>query len=83
VPTLHVQDWGAAARLLGLTLNRLLGSVIFPIEGQENQMMKTWASCTFFYLIAVFATTLLPVPALGVTRRSSWPPTSRVTADSG
>ena len=61
------KTWAPLLGFWGLTLNRLLGSVIFPIEGQENQMMKTWASCTFFYLIAVFATTLLPVPALGVT----------------
>jgi hypothetical protein len=61
------KTWAPLLGFWGLTLNRLLGSVVLPIDGEDSQMMKSWASCTFFYLVAVFATTFLPVPALGVT----------------
>jgi len=64
---LMFKTWAPLLGFWGLTLNRLLGSVIFPIDGEDNRMMKSWATCTFFYLVAVFATTLLPVPSLGVT----------------
>jgi hypothetical protein len=61
------KTWAPLLGFWGLTLNRLLGTVIFPIDGENIEMMKSWAACTFFYLIAVFATTLLPVPAFGIT----------------
>ena len=59
------------APLLGfwlLTLNRLSGALLSHADGEEtSQVMKGWATSTFFYLIAVFATTFLPIPALGIT----------------
>jgi hypothetical protein len=64
---LAFKSWAPLLGFWGLTLNRLLGTVIFPIKGEHTEMMKSWASTTVFYLLAVFATTLLPVPSLGIT----------------
>jgi hypothetical protein len=64
---LAFKSWAPLLGFWLLTLNRLLGTVIYPIHGENTEMMKGWASTTIFYLIAVFATTLLPFPALGIT----------------
>ena len=62
------KTWAPLVGFWLLTLNRLLGSILPPADGEDSaEVMKGWASCTLFYLIAVFATTLLPVPPLGIT----------------
>jgi len=60
--------WPLAA-FWGLTLNRLLSAILGQAaEGDERQlMMRGWAVGALAYLAAVFATTLLPVPRLGIT----------------
>lgn len=53
----------------GLTLNRLLGVLLGQApEGEQVLFMRrTWAASVLFYLLGAFATTLLPIPRLGVT----------------
>jgi hypothetical protein len=52
-----------------LTLNRLLGMVVGQAPDGEGRlfMQRSWAVGAIAYLGAVFATTMLPVPALGVS----------------
>jgi hypothetical protein len=53
----------------GLVLNRLLGVLLGKApDGQEKSMLQTsWAIGVFAYVMLVFATVILPVPAFGVT----------------
>lgn len=53
----------------GLTLNRLLGAVVgqAPTGAEKAYVLKGWAIGVIFYLAFVFTTTLLPIPALGIT----------------
>jgi hypothetical protein len=65
---LGFRTWAPLLGFWGLTLNRLAGAMLAPAGGADSaQVMKGWASSTLFYLVAVFATTLLPVPPLGIT----------------
>lgn len=62
------KTWAPLAGFWLLTLNRLSGALLAPAEGEDaSRVMKGWATSTFFYLIAVFTTTFLPIPALGIT----------------
>jgi len=62
------KTWAPLVGFWVLTLNRLLGAVVGQADGKEKALvMRGWAACTLFYLLVVFATTLLPVPRLGVT----------------
>lgn len=60
--------WWPLGAFWGLTLNRLLGLLIgqAPSEDGRMFMMRSWAVGVMAYLGAVFATTLMPVPELGV-----------------
>jgi len=61
--------WWPLGAFWALTLNRLLGVLLGQVPSDEGKMfiMRGWAVGVMAYLGAVFATTLLPVPALGVT----------------
>ena len=62
------KSWAPLIGFWLLTLNRLSGALLSPADGEDaSVVMKGWATSTFFYLIAVFATTFLPIPALGIT----------------
>jgi hypothetical protein len=53
----------------GLTLNRVLGAVLFRGNDVERMsyVTRSWAGGALFYLLFAFATVLLPVPRLGLT----------------
>lgn len=63
------KQWWPLWSFWGLTLNRLLGVILGQAPAGEEAafMRRTWAATVLFYLVFTFATTLLPVPRLGVT----------------
>lgn len=66
---LGFKTWWPLWAFWGLTLNRMLGTLIGDApEGQERQYVQAgWALSVMYYLGGVFATVLLPVPELGMT----------------
>jgi hypothetical protein len=65
-------EWWPIWAFWGLVLNRLLG-IFFgkALSGQEKAMiMSSWGIGVFCYVMLVFATVMLPVPALGVTQEA-------------
>jgi len=63
------KTWWPLVSFWVLTGNRLLGLVLGQAPGGEARifMQRSWAIGVLFYLLFVFVTTLLPIPALGVT----------------
>jgi len=63
------RTWWPIVAFWGLTLNRLLGMLVgqAPSEKAKLFMQQSWAVGAMAYLAAVFATTFLPVPELGIT----------------
>lgn len=61
--------WWPIWAFWGLTLNRLLGALVGQATtgAEKTYVQKGWAIGVIFYLAFVFATTLLPVPSLGIT----------------
>jgi hypothetical protein len=61
--------WWPLVTFWVLTLNRILGVLTGQApEGREKTLLQqSWATSGVLYLVAIFATTLLPVPALGIT----------------
>jgi len=66
---LSFDQWWPMWAFWGLVLNRLLGVLLGKAPtGQEKSMIQTsWAIGVFCYVMLVFATIILPVPALGVS----------------
>lgn len=66
---LAFKRWWPLWAFWGLTLNRLAGVMLGRgPSGRERHLIKrSWAAGVFFYIAFVFLTTLLPVPALGIT----------------
>jgi hypothetical protein len=66
---LAFKQWWPIWAFWGLIFNRLLGVLLGKAPtGQEKSMIQTsWAIGVFCYVMLVFATVMLPVPALGVT----------------
>ena len=66
---LGFRAWWPLWTILLLTLNRILIVLIGPMpDGRERIFIqKGWAAATVFYLLFVFVTLFLPIPALGVT----------------
>jgi len=60
--------WWPLGAFWALTLNRLLGILLGQVPSEDGKLfiMRGWAVAVMAYLGAVFATTLLPVPALGI-----------------
>jgi hypothetical protein len=74
--TLFIAGWALAFRawwplvaFWGLTLNRMLGVIMGQAPtGEERRFIKAgWAVGAMCYLGAVFATSILPVPRLGIS----------------
>jgi hypothetical protein len=67
---LAFKTWWPLASFWGLQVNRMLGVLVGqpPRGGERAFMGRTWAAGALFYLGGVFATVLLPVPRLGLTR---------------
>ena len=67
--SLAFDQWWPLWAFWGLVLNRLLGVLLGKaLTGQERKMIESsWAIGVFCYVMLVFATIMLPVPALGVT----------------
>ena len=66
---LAFKQWWPIWAFWGLIFNRLLGVLLGKAPtGQEKSMIQTsWVIGVFCYVMLVFATVMLPVPALGVT----------------
>ena len=65
---LAFKTWWPMVAFWGLTLNRLLGMLLGQASDEAKQFMqRSWAVGALAYIVAVFATTLLPMPALGIT----------------
>ena len=66
---LAFDQWWPMWAFWGLVLNRLLGVLLGKaLTGQERRMIETsWAIGVFCYVMLVFATIILPVPAFGVS----------------
>lgn len=66
---LGFRAWWPIWTILLLTLNRILLVLTGDVpEGRERiYIQKSWAVSTLFYLLFVFVTVFLPLPALGVT----------------
>ncbi|MCX6143508.1 MAG: hypothetical protein NTZ35_09825 [Ignavibacteriales bacterium] len=66
---LTFKQWWPLWAFWGLVLNRLLGVLLGKAPtGQEKNMIQTsWGIGVFCYVMLVFATIILPVPAFGVT----------------
>lgn len=67
---LAFQTWWPLVSFWVLTINRSLG-ILFDTTTSGRQALhirKGWAAVTMSYLLAVGATTVLPVPAFGIDR---------------
>jgi len=66
---LGFHTWWPVFAFWGLTLNRMLGVIVGQAPtGEEQRLIKAgWAVGVMSYLVAVFASTFLPVPRLGIT----------------
>jgi hypothetical protein len=66
---LAFKQWWPVWAFWGLVLNRLLGVLLGKAPtGQDKIMLQTsWAIGVFCYVMLVFATVVLPIPAFGVT----------------
>jgi hypothetical protein len=58
--------WLIGAKLVAILLNRA------PDGAEQGRQMAFWALSVVFYLGAIFATLLLPVPKLGVTHHGHY-----------
>ena len=66
---LAFDSWWPITMFWGQTLNRLLG-VLFgqvPDEDQKAFIQRSWIASVLLYLLSAFATTVLPVPRVGIT----------------
>ena len=65
---LAFETWWPLAAFWALTLNRSLSILFDPSPGLAQRMLarKSWAAITISYLTAVFFTTLVPMPELGI-----------------
>ncbi len=65
---LAFRTWWPLAAFWALTLNRSLSILFDPSPGPAQRMhiRKSWAAITMSYLAAVFFTTLVPMPRLGI-----------------
>jgi hypothetical protein len=61
--------WWPLIAFWGLTLNRSIAVLFDPHPGraQRLRIRKSWAAITLSYLAAVFLTTFMPMPGLGIT----------------
>ena len=61
--------WWPLIAFWGLTFNRSLGILFDPHPGRSQRLRirKSWAAVTMSYPAAVFLTTLLPMPELGIS----------------
>lgn len=68
--SLAFQTWWPLTAFWALTLNRSLTIILDPSPGPAQRMhiRKSWAAVTVSYLAAVFFTTLVPMPELGIDR---------------
>jgi len=66
---LGFKSWWPIISFWSLTLNRLLGAVIIggDQEAARAYVGRTWVAGVLFYLLAVFPTTILPMPEFGIT----------------
>ena len=66
---LAIGAWWPVWAFWGLTLNRLTNALLArrPAKETRARMAGDWATSAALYLLWVFATTLLWVPALGIT----------------
>jgi hypothetical protein len=66
---LAFKTWWPFVAFWVLTANRLLGVLVGQApEGEERALIQGgWAVTCVAYLVFVFATTLLPIPTLGIT----------------
>jgi len=66
---LAFKTWWPFVAFWVLTANRLLGILVGQApEGEEKALIQGgWAVTCVTYLVFVFATTLLPIPTLGIT----------------
>jgi hypothetical protein len=62
--------WWPLSAFWLLTLNRLSGVLLgqAPVGRESQMVMASWAVGALAYLLLAFATTLLPVPRLGITK---------------
>lgn len=62
-------EWWPIVAFTGLMLNRMLSVLVGNLpEGAERERVRSmWAVNVFCYIVGVFATILLPIPALGIT----------------
>jgi hypothetical protein len=67
---LAFRTWWPLLTFWGLTANRMLGILIGhrPSAEQKELIRGGWAASAVAYLLFTFATVLLPLPRLGVTR---------------
>ncbi|MBI4667428.1 MAG: hypothetical protein HY751_13580 [Nitrospinae bacterium] len=66
--SLSFSDWLPALIFAGMIANRVI-TVLTAEAGEvrKSAANHSWAASALFYLLFVFATTLLPVPELGIT----------------
>ena len=66
---LAFRAWWPLLAFWGLTLNRLLGVLVGQApKGDAKLLMKQgWAASVLFFMLGAMLTTLIPMPALGVT----------------
>jgi hypothetical protein len=62
-------EWWPIVAFTGLMLNRMLSVLVGNLpEGEERERVKSmWAVNVLCYIVGVFATILLPIPAMGIT----------------
>lgn len=68
--SLAFKTWWPLVSFWGLTVNRILGVLIGQVpRGEEREFIqRNWAVSALGYMVFTFATVLLPVPRLGITR---------------
>ena len=68
--SLSFGEWWPVGMMVVLTVNRGLSMVLDPqpSAATKDRLQRSWATATMVYLTAAFATTLLPVPELGMTQ---------------
>jgi hypothetical protein len=62
-------EWWPIVAFTGLMLNRMLSVLVGNLpEGEERERVRSmWAVNVFCYIVGVFATIMLPIPAMGIT----------------
>ncbi|MDP3980426.1 MAG: hypothetical protein Q8Q33_03310 [Chlamydiota bacterium] len=68
--SLAFKTWWPILAFWGLTLNRLMGIILSHTgmtEYKKKDLQSTWGVSVAAYIIFVIATTVIPLPALGIT----------------